>query len=460
MTSAASSSSSAIKKQSIFNSQTRQLARTVLENCEMERKNNFYEYSIRQSLNRAAFYTGISKRTLCRIKKEPKESVEKFKPSKKRKKTGLKFCLDEFDRTVVHNTITEFYLEKKIVPTCPKLLVALREKIDFPWGLRTLQRLLIKMGYEWRRCQKKGTVLIEKPDIIFKRYHYLKKMRKYRKEKRNIFYVDETWVDSNLRFRKCWQMIGSKGILTDTSSGNKLVIINARGKNGFLPGASLIFKSGSSTAGDYHGQMNSTKFEKWVVEKLLPSLPERSVVVMDNAPYHSVQINKPPNKYSLKSEMIKWLEDNNLPCDRSMRKPDLFKIIEHVPVDINYKIDNIIREHGHEVLRLPPYVCDLNPIDLNWAAINRFVKKHNSNSDLCMTKLKEVTINAISTVTVETWEKLEEHVQKLENEYWQNDKRMECEMEDFNIEVGETSDEDDYMSICSDISSFDSDCNE
>ena len=29
-----------------------------------------------------------------------------------------------------------------------------------------------------------------------------------------------------------------------------------------------------------------------------------------------------------------------------------------------YKVDDIIKEAGHEVLRLPPYHCDLNPIGI------------------------------------------------------------------------------------------------
>jgi hypothetical protein len=42
--------------------------------------------------------------------------------------------------------------------------------------------------------------------------------------------------------------------------------------NGFLPNAELIHRAGSAT-GDYHGQINAAKFEKWVVEKMIPYLP-------------------------------------------------------------------------------------------------------------------------------------------------------------------------------------------
>ncbi|KDR23778.1 hypothetical protein L798_11352 [Zootermopsis nevadensis] len=78
-----------------------------------------------------------------------------------------------------------------------------------------------------------------------------------------------------------------------------------------------------SEIGDYHGQMNSTNFEKWVREKMLQNLPPSSVVVLDNVPYHSVQADKAPSKYSVKSEMISWLQRHGVFCDPAMRKGQL-----------------------------------------------------------------------------------------------------------------------------------------
>jgi hypothetical protein len=47
----------------------------------------------------------------------------------------------------------------------------------------------------------------------------------------------------------------------------------------------LMYKAGTTT-GDYHGQMNSGNFEKWITVQVIPNLPPSSTVVMDNAPYH------------------------------------------------------------------------------------------------------------------------------------------------------------------------------
>lgn len=86
-------------------------------------------------------------------------------------------------------------------------------------------------------------------------------------------------------------------------------MIHAGSKNGFIQNAGLVFKAGQCS-GDYHGQMNRENFIKWLTEKLLPNIPENSVVVLDNAPYHSVQADKVPTKSSLKKDMVAWLSKN------------------------------------------------------------------------------------------------------------------------------------------------------
>jgi hypothetical protein len=89
----------------------------------------------------------------------------------------------------------------------------------------------------------------------------------------------------------------------------------------------LIFKAGKAT-GDFHGQMNARNFELWVNTQFLPNLPEQSVIVMDNARYHSIPENKPPTRNSVKAEVMSWLEKNNVSLAAEMRKSELFQLVE------------------------------------------------------------------------------------------------------------------------------------
>ena len=46
-------------------------------------------------------------------------------------------------------------------------------------------------------------------------------------------------------------------------------------------------------------------------------------------------------------------------------------------------VDEIAMRTGHTVyIRLPPYHCELNPIELAWAAEKNFVAKENSKMEL------------------------------------------------------------------------------
>jgi hypothetical protein len=107
------------------------------------------------------------------------------------------------------------------------------------------------------------------------------------------------------------------GIQANVNSGNRLIMLHVGGINGFVPNAQLVYKAGSAT-GNYHGQMNSANFENWVVKKLVPNLSPHAVIVLDNAPYHCIQVDKPPLAYALESDMISWLHNKGVNCNATM----------------------------------------------------------------------------------------------------------------------------------------------
>lgn len=52
-------------------------------------------------------------------------------------------------------------------------------------------------------------------------------------------------------------------------------------------------KKKKQVTGDYHDEMNSKSFRDWL-QCVLPELKDKTVIVMDNAPYHSVKVEKSP----------------------------------------------------------------------------------------------------------------------------------------------------------------------
>jgi hypothetical protein len=67
---------------------------------------------------------------------------------------------------------------------------------------------------------------------------YQQQIRKFRETGKPILYLDETWVDANLTFRKCWLNKEVVGITTNVNSSNRLIIVHLGGSGGLLKAVS------------------------------------------------------------------------------------------------------------------------------------------------------------------------------------------------------------------------------
>jgi hypothetical protein len=138
-----------------------------------------------------------------------------------------------------------------------------------------------------------------------------------------------------------------------------------------------MFKSGTKS-GDYHHEMNYYNYEGCLKTKLIPNLPPNSVLLVDNAAYHNVQLNPAPTSSSRLSAMIDWLSGRGIPFGDRMCKPELYSLIKlRKPQFKTFKIYALLAKHVHSVLRLPPYHPDLNPIELIWVSIKEYVARKN-----------------------------------------------------------------------------------
>lgn len=151
--------------------------------------------------------------------------------------------------------------------------------------------------------------------------------------------------------------------------------MHAGNRDGFVENASLIFATKSKLA-DYHGDMNGDLFIQWIKEKLVPNLEEPSLIIMDNAPYHSVLLEKQPQSSWTKAQIVEWLESNNIPVEGNMFKAELLTLAKSHSRAKRYVVDEYLQEHGHDVLRLPPYHCQFNAIELIWAQAKQFYDAH------------------------------------------------------------------------------------
>ena len=89
----------------------------------------------------------------------------------------------------------------------------------------------------------------------------------------------------NIWHKNVWTDDEQSGLKIAVSKG-RVVVIHAGGENGFVQYALVMCKS-RSNQGDYHSDMNSKMYEKWIREKLVPNLEDQSMLVIDNTPYHT-----------------------------------------------------------------------------------------------------------------------------------------------------------------------------
>ena len=97
--------------------------------------------------------------------------------------------------------------------------------------------------------------------------------------------------------------------------------------DGWIHGADLVFQSKKAT-GDYHDEMNSNNFVEWFHNKLLSNIKDNSLIVIDNASYHSRCIEKVPTSNTKKSEMQDWLTSHGIEYPECALKRELLSLIK------------------------------------------------------------------------------------------------------------------------------------
>jgi hypothetical protein len=288
--------------------------------------------------------------------------------------------------------------------------------------IATLARTLNRWGFEFGKGTR-SQHLKEKDHVIAARQRYLRKKRDNRTSSgdsiRPEVYLDESYVNKNHSNDFIWYS-GEDGpwVQKPTGKGERLIIINAITKSGWVPNAKLVFKSTKKT-GDYHGQMNWDLFKKWFVEMLLENISPNCLVIMDNASYHNtLSEHSPPTPLCSKKRIMEWLEQNRIYCRPDCLKPELVEILKKLAPAPSYAIDEIARSHGHEVIRTPPYHPELQPIETCWGVVKNHIAR---NSDFTMKNLIQQLEAGFDKVTGKTCAEIIEKVRKIEDEFWTED---------------------------------------
>lgn len=189
-------------------------------------------------------------------------------------------------------------------------------------------------------------------------------------------------------------------------------------EEGFVDGGLLVFESKKGST-DYHEEMNGDVFLDWL-KGVIPLLKDNSVIVMDNAPYHSVKSEKCPTLAWKKAEIENLLEEKDEQFDRPMNKIRLMDIVKRIKPRFNtYFVDEHVKSKNMNVLLTPPYHYEFNPIELAWSFSQKVPadKQYHFQTS----GRKKLLIDGVNQCTPEMWKNFVQHVNKVENRFWKVD---------------------------------------
>jgi transposase len=378
--------------------------------------------NVYQSLLSRDFSSGDAVAETCALTKTPLSTVRDIirKPitsRKKRSDSGSLKCVDESDLDLLRRKIYQMY-EGQTIPT----LVSLRKRLikdetNISCSVSSLRNILLKMGFKYKTINKRQAIM-ESQRLREWRYRFLIAIRQYRDENRQIIYLDETWFDTHDTAKKGWSD-SSRNCNTKAPSnkGKRITIIHAGSENGFVPNCLLLSaKNIADSSLDYHQDTDAQLFENWFEYQLLKNIPKNSVIVMDNASYHSRQVVKLPSSNSTKAEIKNFMLDNNIYFEETYTKRDLLEVLKAFKINKEYVCDKLAMENGHTVLRLPPYYCVFNPIEHIWHQLKSNVRRNNTSPTL-NTSVVELIKSVVNDITADSWKNSIQHVIKVENSY-------------------------------------------
>lgn len=196
---------------------------------------------------------GYGKSTIYRVLKEEKSGgVTSPKPKPGRQKL-LKVNVDEFFKNAIRKLVHSFFINKQI-PTLDKVLQAITNDVDLPTISRDkLWKTLHELNFKFEKMDR-HSMLIDSEEIVCWRRQYLRRIQQVKAQNKNIYYLDETWVNEGHCVGRVWKDKNIKsshqaflegyttGFQEPIGKGKRLIICHIGSTNGFLENGLLLFE--------------------------------------------------------------------------------------------------------------------------------------------------------------------------------------------------------------------------
>ncbi|CAI5439666.1 unnamed protein product [Caenorhabditis angaria] len=212
------------------------------------------------------------------------------------------------------------------------------------------------------------------------------------------------------------------------NKGKRAIVLAILTSDGILKGSEKVIISGENQEMmDYHLMMTAQAYENYMQEMIPLFVAEARkqgkvpVMVIDNSPLHNTTTEKIPPRNANKADLTAFLEKHGMRVKRTWDKKRLQKEFDNLLM-VNggrnamkkYKVDEwALQNHGCHFLRLPPYHCCFNPIELVWAELKRDLKDVGSTDD-CLEDVKRRAIYWLQQYSAEEAQAVIRHARNLE----------------------------------------------
>lgn len=302
-------------------SRTNRMLNRIYRKLKAENVNVTDEVDEESAIIRASKLTGLNKQSLLNLEchsLEPKDNVNR-----------------QISRNCIQEALKKFVLQKQKLPTTLELFDAVIDSLPFHTDIHSFKKKLVQFDFVWKYIPSSNKlVVMERPCVTYERYSYLKRFLECADGSMSIFFIDELVIGKE----KLYNLQDSLEMTEDVNGR----VIYAASEEGVLKRTVDAF--------------NEFEFKLFLVEVLLPELRKPSVIVIDNAEHHCEKfVTSKPSFDSLKDDLKTWLDKHNVPYDNSMSRAELYLLTERCTNKecSIYVIDNILRDHGHVLLRLP-----------------------------------------------------------------------------------------------------------
>ena len=305
-------------------------------------------------------------------------------------------------------------------------------------------------------------------------YKYAKALKQQEDGTHVIVYMDESYVHSHHCTTSFWHKYSnflSANYVRGDNRGKRLIIMHAMTKYGLLAvenvepsnvleeiyhSCALIFNEvyvNNVAVADYHDTINGAKFTEWIQTRLLPTFEamfpnKKMVLVLDNAKYHH---HRGPEWFSpsgkKKGVLADWIRQidppitqftaddgrvfmrNKFSADATRRgggptNKQLEAFIKQYIAahpGINTTVPHqLLSDKGHRLLYTPPYISDLQPIELIWAFTKHLVARQSHRSRSVHDAAVQ-TRKAMDEVTAELCGKVVQHCHKWIDSFMRTD---------------------------------------